>query len=132
MPSKLQLLYGANVAIAGFAGVATLVAPSFAKSFLWDGLVESPSFATAALGWIWTTIALLSVLGYSRPLEFSPIALVQLIYKAAWLAFGVLPSALAGRPFPVLFSLLFVAYTVVLLAVIPWGHLFPKAKARRA
>lgn len=58
---------------------------------------------------IWTTIALLSALGCTRPLDFSPLLLLILMYKVIWLSLAVVPQALAGRPYPKIFSAMFLA-----------------------
>ncbi len=89
---------------------------------------ESPGWRTIA-GSLWTGILVCSITGLFQPTVFTPILLLQVVYKAVWLVFYVLPRwrndstrkeihwGIAGS-----FLLIVILYPVV----IPWRVLFPQ------
>lgn len=78
-------------------------------------------------GSYWTAILILSELGLWQPLVFSPVFLLQLIYKGLFLVAVILPRLVSGRTaeVPVGIAAFFLTWVVLLPFVIPWGHLFP-------
>jgi hypothetical protein len=76
------------------------------------------------VGSLWLSIAVLSTFGLFNPIPFSAVLLVQLIYKATWLAVVALPAIINSQPYPKGMALFFLAWVVVLPFVIPWGYFF--------
>jgi len=65
-------------------------------------------------------IAILSVLGLWKPIVFSSVLLLQLIYKGTWLLSVAIPALRNGSDFPKAMALFFVVWVVVLPFLIPW------------
>lgn len=121
----LLLPYFANIAILVPVALGSLTGllPIYRGHF-----PESPGWRTIA-GSLWTGILVCSVEGVFQPTVFAPILLLQVIYKAVWLVFYVLPRlrnestrkeihwGIAGS-----FLLIVMLYPVV----IPWRALFPQ------
>ncbi|MBA1146570.1 hypothetical protein H0Z60_05810 [Ectothiorhodospiraceae bacterium WFHF3C12] len=78
-------------------------------------------------GGFWTAVLILSVLGLVQPLRFSPVLLVQLIYKVIWLAVFVLPRLARGRTseVPTAMAASFVPIVLAWPFLIPWNYLLP-------
>lgn len=69
------------------------------------------------MGALWLAVGLSACPGLARPERFMPILLVQLVYKAAWLAAVACPALLAGSREPGIVALaaLFAVWVVALL-----------------
>ena len=93
----LRLAYGANIAI--LAPVVTLLLTSPANRVFGASTpdVASLKLLVAAL---WGAILLCSVVGLFRPQAMTAILLLQVIYKAGWLAIFVVPAMRAGEAVP--------------------------------
>ena len=96
----IQVAYSANLVLLVPIAVPTVfrLFPTdqsrFEESQGWKVLVRS----------LWSSILILSALGLSQPLRYSPMLLLQLIYKSVWLAVYVVPRLLRGDA-----------------AAVPWG-----------
>jgi hypothetical protein len=119
----LLLPYIANIVILAPVGLGSLFnlfqvsRGHFPESAGWRTLVGS----------LWTAILVGSVLGLFQPILFSPLLLLQVIYKTLWLLFYVAPRiAKADRRneihwgMSVAFGLIVALYPLV----IPWHYLF--------
>jgi hypothetical protein len=86
---------------------------------------------TESAGWrvltggLWSGILILSILGLAHPLRYSPVLLLQLIYKSIWLAVYVAPRLLRGdsKSIPWGMAGFFAAIVVVWPFLIPWQYL---------
>ena len=71
----------------------------------------------------------MSALGLAspKPLDWAGVAIVQLTYKLIFLAWTIAPlvARAAWSAFPLVPTLIFASYVPLLLATIPWSHLFP-------
>jgi hypothetical protein len=94
----LQLAYAANIAILApvIAGLVGLGARGTA-AVIGGGIPESAGLRLLVAS-LWGAILVLSVAGLFHPLAFWPILLLQVVYKAAWLAGYVLPAWRRGGP----------------------------------
>lgn len=121
----MRFMYVYNLVGAGVVGFIILLAPNFAARYVFSGTVE-PNIAMNILGSIWLAVGVLSIFGLFYPLQFSPMFLVQLIYKSVWLLTIALPAVLAGntRSIPLLMTILFIFWVVGLPFAIPLGYLF--------
>lgn len=83
----LLLPYVANIIILVPVGLGTLfnLFPISAGHF-----PESAGWRTI-VGALWTAILIGSILGLGKPLVFSPLLLLQVIYKSLWLVVYVFP-----------------------------------------
>ena len=79
----LQLAYAANLVL-----MIPIAIPTLTRLFPTDqGCFEESSGWRIIVGGFWTSIMLLSILGLRAPLTYSPVLLLQLIYKTLWLVF---------------------------------------------
>jgi hypothetical protein len=82
------------------------------------------------VGSLWTAILAGSVMGLFNPLVFSPLLLLQVIYKSLWLGVYTLPRLISGDPArEIHWAISFIFVLIVLLypLVIPWNYLFRPA-----
>ncbi|MDX1919292.1 MAG: hypothetical protein SFU25_00995 [Candidatus Caenarcaniphilales bacterium] len=120
-----QIIYFANILIAGIVGIFCLFSPSKAKEAVFQNVfVESEAFRIT--GAFWTAIAILSALGLIWPQQFVFIFLIQLIYKALWLLFGALPKLFNKKTqeIPQGMAFFFLVYVLFLPFVIPFSRFF--------
>lgn len=94
----LRLAYVANILILVPVCWAMFFGNAMASVF--QGTVTDSQGLRLLVGSLWAAILSASVLGLFMPLLFAPLLLVQIIYKAMWLALFVLPLVLAGKPAP--------------------------------
>ncbi|MEL6611058.1 MAG: hypothetical protein AAFQ53_03095 [Bacteroidota bacterium] len=122
----MRAVFAANVVVAGIVGFSSLFTPARATQTVFEG-TASPGAAMGVTGAFWVTVALLSSAGLVWPTRMAPVLLVQLCYKALWLAFFAAPAWQAGRPVPSGIASFFAIWVVVLPFVIPWRALFGAA-----
>ena len=87
---------------------------------------ESEGWRTLA-GSLWTGILIGSILGLFWPIVFSPILLLQVIYKTLWLLVYIAPriiNAERRNEIPWRMTVVFALCVVLYPIVIPWNHLF--------
>ena len=121
--SILRIIYVANILVAGWIGVTSLWFPRIAVSTVFQNAVTY-SESIRLVGCLWCGIALLSIAGLWKPIEFSPILVLQLVYKSAWLLAIALPALINGRTLPGGMAVFFLIWVTVLPFVIPWKYLF--------
>lgn len=116
----MRFMYGLNVLAAGVPGLLILFGP---ESFL--SSVGQDRLYFGALGSVWLAIGALSVLGLRRPLRFSAIFAVQVLYKSVWFATVFLPLAAAGelRSDALPLAFFFALAIVVCLVAMPYRYL---------
>ena len=119
----MRLVYAANVLVAGTVGALTLFTPTAGSRLVYSDTAP-PTTAMQMAGALWLAIAVLSLAGLFRPLTFSPVLLLQLLYKGGWLIVVALPAWLGGRAVPGSMTTFFVVWVLLLPFVIPWQHLF--------
>jgi hypothetical protein len=119
--NALQIPYAANLAI-----LLPIAVPTILRSHCTDQgcFPESPGWRVL-VGSLWTAIMILSALGLHEPVRFSPVLLLQLIYKSLWLLFYALPMARRGewRAIPAGITTSFVAIVFAWPWLIPWSYL---------
>lgn len=115
----LLFVYIANCLVAGYIGLVSLFFPRWSATSIFQSVY--PANDTIRLvGCLWLAIAILSVLGLWRPLSFSPVLLLQLIYKASWLVVVAIPAIHNKQSYPSGMAAFFLAWVLVLPFVIPW------------
>ena len=117
----LKIIYIANIIVAGWISISSLFYPKIAATTVFQNAYQ-PTEVIRLVGCLWLAIAVLSVLGLWKPISFSPILLVQLIYKGMWLLVVVLPALKNNQPFPTGMAVFFVVWVVVLPFIIPWNE----------
>jgi len=124
----MQIIFLANVLVAGTVGFLSLCLPELAARTIFQSTaVSSP--AMTITGAFWSSIAVLSAMGFFFPAQFSAVLLVQLLYKGLWLALVALPAVLRGeaRLLPGGITFFFLVWVVVIPLVYPWQLLFGAA-----
>jgi hypothetical protein len=121
----LQIIYFLNILVAGFVGVTALFFPSFSSNIVFQGTI-SPNWAQRIVGCLWLAITVLSTLGLFQPLLYSPVLLLQLLYKGSWLVFIALPMIVQGKlqDLPTRMTFFFLIWVIGLLLFLPYNYLF--------
>lgn len=120
MPA-LHFAYWANIAI-----LTPIAAPTVFRLFPTDQARFAESAGWRVLvGALWSGILVLSILGLLHPLRYSPVLLLQLVYKSIWLTVYVAPRVVRGdwKTIPAGIALSFSAIVAVWPFVIPWTYL---------
>ena len=115
----LKLIYTANILVAGWIGISSTFFPKSAIASVFENAYE-PTELVRLVGCLWLAIALLSALGLWKPIVFSPVLLIQLIYKGCWLLVVAIPAISNGSNFPKGMAVFFVIWVIVLPFIIPW------------
>ena len=87
----LKIVYIANIIVAGWISITSVFNPNKSAVAVFQNAYQ-PTEVIRLVGCLWLAIAILSTLGLWKPISFSPILLVQLIYKATWLLVVALPA----------------------------------------
>jgi hypothetical protein len=115
----IKLIYIANIIVAGWIGITSLFFPKLSSATIFQNLYQTTDIIRL-VGCLWLAIAILSVLGIWRPLTFSPVLLLQLIYKGSWLLVVAIPAIKNNQAYPSGMATFFLAWVLVLPFVIPW------------
>lgn len=121
--SLIKWVYLANIIVAGWISITSLFFPKNAAQSIFSG-VYPHSDLIRLVGALWFSIFLLSILGFWKPTTFSPILIVQLIYKSLWLLLVALPAIIQKNDYPEGMALFFLIWVLILPFVIPWKELF--------
>ncbi|KAL4448557.1 hypothetical protein ABPG75_005776 [Micractinium tetrahymenae] len=137
LEARMRFLYLLNIAIPGALALYHLMAPAGAARALWgSGSVAplNPPLALPMLGAWWAAIVVVSLLGLREPYKFSPVMLMQILYKFAFLGKAIIPLAMAGRwsSIPTAPVATYASYLLPLFACAPWGYWLGGAEAGRA
>ncbi|MFK7972060.1 MAG: hypothetical protein AB8F95_16955 [Bacteroidia bacterium] len=115
----LKIVYIANILVAGWISYTSLLYPKTAAQTVFQGAYPDTE-VIRLVGSLWLGITVLSVLGLWRPITFSPVLLMQVIYKGSWLLIVALPAIRAGIHYPKGMAGFFLVWVLVLPFVIPW------------
>ncbi|WP_299215829.1 hypothetical protein [uncultured Aquimarina sp.] len=115
----LRIIYILNIIVAGQIAISALSNPKN-SALTTFGNAYQPTEVIRLIGSLWLAIAILSILGLWKPITFSPVLLLQFIYKGTWLFIVVLPAFRNGIPFPKTMAMFFVIWVLVLPFLIPW------------
>jgi hypothetical protein len=117
----LKIVYVANIIVAGWISLTSMMSPKRAAETVFQNSYQ-PTEVIRLVGCLWLAITILSILGLWKPISFSPILLVQLIYKGTWLLIVALPAIKDNQPYPTGMALFFLIWVLVLPFVIPWAE----------
>ncbi len=117
----IKTVYIANILVAGWISGISIFNPTKSAYVVFQNVYQ-PTELIKLVGCLWLAIAILSALGMWRPISFSPILLVQLIYKGSWLLVVALPAIKNNQPFPIGMALFFLLWVIVLPFVLPWAE----------
>jgi hypothetical protein len=104
--TALKIIYIANIIVAGWISITSLFFPKLSATTVFSKAYQ-PTELIRLVGCLWLAITILSILGLWRPLTFSPVLLLQLIYKATWLLIVALPAIKNNQPYPTGMALFF-------------------------
>jgi hypothetical protein len=122
----LKFMYAYTIVGAGLTGAGMLLAPNVVASAL--GMPGQDPITFGITGSVYLAFGVLSIFGLRSPLKFVPVLLLQLCYKAVWLAGAVLPLLIRGQ-FPlyaVSLVVIFATYVIGDLIAIPFPYVFAK------
>jgi hypothetical protein len=117
----LKIVYVANIIVAGWISITSTFFPKTSSVTVFQNAYQ-PTEVIRLVGCLWLAIAVLSVLGLWRPISFSPILLVQLVYKGTWLLVVALPAIKNNQPYPSGMATFFLIWVLVLPFIIPWAE----------
>jgi hypothetical protein len=123
-------MYIYNIVGAGAFGLGIIVIPNVMRSIF--GWPDQDPIVYGVMGSVWLSCGLISILGLRCPLKFTPVLLLQLIYKVVWFIGVILPLLFGGK-FPtygILYVVIFASYIVGDLIAIPSSYIFDKHKLR--
>ncbi len=117
--TAIKLVYIANIIVAGYIGVTSLFFPKLSSSTIFQNAYPATDIIRL-VGCLWLAIAILSLLGLWRPVLFSPVLLLQLIYKTSWLLVVAIPAIQNHQTYPSGMAIFFLIWVLILPFVIPW------------
>lgn len=117
--TALKIVYIANIIVAGYIGITSLFFPKLSSATIFQNSYQSTDIIRL-VGCLWLAIAILSLFGLWRPLTFSPVLLLQLIYKSSWLLVVAIPAIRQSQTYPLGMATFFLVWVLVLPFVIPW------------
>jgi hypothetical protein len=91
----LRVAYAANILI--LVPICWTMVFGAGVASVFEGKVDESAGLRLLVASLWTAILLCSVAGLGLPRLFAPLLVVQIIYKALWLALFILPLVVAGR-----------------------------------
>lgn len=112
--------------IANIALLLPIAVPTLLRIYRTDqGCFPESAGWRVLVGSLWTAIMVLSALGLREPLRYSPVLLLQLIYKSLWLVVFALPLARRRewRLIPSGIAVSFIAIVLIWPWLIPWSYL---------
>lgn len=115
----LKFIYVANIIVAGWISITSLFYPKTAAATIFSNAYQ-PTEVIRLVGCLWLAITILSILGLWRPITFSPVLLLQLIYKGTWLFVVAIPAIKNNQPYPSGMGLFFLIWVLILPFAIPW------------
>ncbi len=124
--TALRVIYVANIIVAGVVGGMSLFFSRIAKKRLFDEEEQSDSHATYLTGSFWMAITITSFLGVFFPIKFSPVLVIQVLYKGLFLIRRALPLIIRRNYSRGLIGISssFLVWVIVLPIFIPWNYLF--------
>lgn len=117
--TTIKLVYIANIIVAGYIGITSLFFPKLSSSTIFQNSYQATEIIRL-VGCLWFAIAILSLFGLWRPMTFSPVLLLQLIYKGSWLLVVAIPAIKNNQTYPSGMATFFLVWVLVLPFVIPW------------
>jgi hypothetical protein len=87
----IRIIFVCNILVTGVVGSVALFATSKAPILVFSEAYDS-SDSMKMIGAFWIAIGVCSTIGLWNPLEFSPIMIIQIIYKGLFLLVEVLPK----------------------------------------
>lgn len=119
----LRVIYILNIIVAGQIAFSAISNPKNSALTTFGNAYPS-SEIIRLVGCLWLAIAMLSVLGLWKPITFSPVLLLQLIYKGTWLLVVALPAIKNNIPYPKVMAMFFLVWVLILPFLIPWKEWF--------
>jgi len=117
--TAIKLVYIANIIVAGYIGITSLFSPKLSSATIFQNSYQTTDIIRL-VGCLWLAIAILSLFGLWRPMTFSPVLLLQLIYKGSWLLVVAIPAIKNNQTYPSGMATFFLVWVLVLPFVIPW------------
>ncbi len=117
--TAIKLVYTANIIVAAYIGIISLFFPRLSSATIFQNSYQTTDIIRL-VGCLWLAIAVLSVFGLWQPLNFSPVLLLQLLYKGTWLLVVAIPAIKNNQTYPSGMATFFLVWVLVLPFVIPW------------
>lgn len=126
----LKFMYCYNILAAAGGGLAMVLFPGLLQSLLKTYIyfpVQDPFFF-GVTGCVWAGIGLLSIAGLRNLLKFTPVLMLQIIYKSIWLVLIFLPEAIKGNApvYAVFIAFIFITIVAGNVIAVPFGYVFER------
>ena len=118
----LKIIYILNIIVAGQIAFSAISNPKNASLSIFGNAYQATE-VIKLVGCLWLAIAILSIFGLWKPLTFSPVLILQLIYKGSWLIVVALPAFINNSSFPKAMAVFFILWVLALPFIIPWSYL---------
>lgn len=108
------------------SGLGMIVIPE--RMISWFGYPTQDAIVYGITGSVYLAFGILSILGLRSPLKFTPVLLLQLLYKTIWFVRIIIPIFIAGQ-FPqqaLMLVVIFPSYITGDLIAIPFPYVFSK------
>ncbi|MEM6319707.1 MAG: hypothetical protein AAF960_18695 [Bacteroidota bacterium] len=115
----LRIFYILNIIVAGQIAISAISSPKTAAMTTFGNAYE-PTEVMKLVGCLWLSIAVLSILGLFKPILFSPVLLIQFIYKGTWLLVIALPAIRNNELYPKTMAIFFLVWVLSIPFLIPW------------
>ncbi len=126
----LKFMYIYTIVGAGGFGLSMIFVPEVVQSIFGFPMQDPVVLGITASAY--AAFGLMSVLGLKSPLKFTPVLLLQLLYKSIWMAGVILPLYVSGRfpPYAITVVVIFATYIIGDLIAIPFSHLLSREPVR--
>ena len=135
MPAKskirwgwIKFMYIYTIVGAGGYGLGVLFAPKLIETM--SKLPPQDHVIFGIVGSVYVAFGLLSILGLRSPLKFTPVLMLQLLYKSIWMICVILPLLFTGalEVYAIMLVVIFATYIIGDLIAIPFSYIFKKEK----
>lgn len=107
----LKIAYVANIFI--LVPVCWSMLAGRGVNGVFEGVVNESAGLRIMTGSLWTAILVASIAGLWFSRFFAPVLLIQILYKAMWLAIFVAPLIIAGKPWPQAIAICFALIVMI-------------------
>lgn len=122
----LKIMYYYTIFGAGVSGLGMIVIPE--RMISWFGYPTQDPIVYGIAGSVYLAFGILSILGLRSPLKFTPVLLLQLLYKTIWFVGIIIPIFIAGQfpPHALMLVVIFLSYIIGDLIAIPFPYVFSR------
>lgn len=92
----MKIIFAVAIVGAGIVGLTTVAVPKIASQYIFANTTNVDTYLRILGAW-WMALGCCAALGFFFPLKFSPVLLIQLLYKSIWLLLVAVPLLVKGN-----------------------------------